>query len=212
MVGGGVLRECFEDPQVEAVLSVGRRDSGLTHRKLTELVVPDLFALSEHSGEFLGYDACFYCLGVSSSGMSEPDYHRLTYDLTFAILDVVCAGSPDVTVCFVSGQGSDSTGSGRVMWARVKGQAENEVLRRDSEAFVFRPGIIQPLKGTRSKTSLYHAFYVVMTPIFPLLKRFFPGYVTTTVMLGRAMIRAASAGYVKPVLETRDINALGGTV
>lgn len=212
MIGGGVLRECLEDPSVVAVLAVGRSTSGLTDPKLEELVVSDLFDLGPHRDRLAGFDASFYCVGVSAAGRSEAEYRRVTHDLTFAILEVVAAASPDVTVCFVSGQGADSSGNGRVMWARVKGETEREILSRYSAAYVFRPGVVQPLRGTRSKTLLYRVPYVLMTPLFPLLRRLFPGHVTTTVVVGRAMIRAAAEGYEKPILETADINRLGGTV
>lgn len=210
MVGGGVLRECLEDPRVSGVLSVGRRPSGLDDTKLDELVVEDLFDLSPHRGRFEGLDACLYCLGVSSAGLSESAYRRITYDLTCAVLEVVSAASPGLTVCFVSGQGSDSTGTSRTMWARVKGEAENEVLARYGPAYVFRPGLIQPLKGVRSRTPLYQVPLVLLGPVLPLLRRLFPKYVTSTVLVARAMLNAAADGYGKSVLETDDINRLGG--
>jgi uncharacterized protein YbjT (DUF2867 family) len=209
MVGGGTLQECLEDPEVESVLVVGRRPTGVRSPGMEELIVPDLFDLGPYRDRFGGIDACFYCIGVSAAGMSEADYRRVTYDLTFAVLDVVAAASPDVVVCFVSGQGTDGSGQGRVMWARVKGQAENELLARSFPAFVFRPGVIQPMKGARSRTTAYRVLYVLLTPVFPILRAVLPGSVTTSVRLGRAMIRAARSGYRKPILETRDINELG---
>lgn len=208
MVGGGVLRECLEDPGILSVLAVGRRPSGLTHTKLRDLVQPDLFDLRSVAGELRDYDACFYCLGVSSAGMSESEYTRITYELTVAVMDVVTEMSPQVKICFVSGQGTDGSGAGRTMWARVKGRAENHLLGLRQEAYMFRPGFIQPMKGVRSGTRLYQAIYTVVGPISPVLKRLFPGAVTTSVNVGRAMIRAAREGYSKPILETRDINEL----
>lgn len=210
MIGGGVLRECVDDPRVERVVSVGRRPSGLSDPKLEEVVVSDLFDLEAHRDRFVGVNACFYCLGVSSTGLSEAEYRRITRDLTLAILEVVGETNPDLTVCFVSGQGSDSSESGGIMWARVKGEAENDVLARYSSAFVFRPGIVQPLKGTRSRTLLYRVPYALLTPVLPLLQRLFPRHVTTTVAVGQAMIRAAIHGHDRVVLETADINALAG--
>ena len=141
--------------------------------------------------------------------MSEDDYRRLTVDLTKAILDAVIEVSPRVTICFVSGQGTDSTEKGRVMWARVKGEAENYVLVLSVPSYMFRPGFIQPLKGVRSKTTLYQALYTVLAPISPLLRRIFPGAITTTVAVGQAMIRVVRERPEQRVLETRDIQRLG---
>lgn len=208
MVGGGVLLECLEDARIERVLAVGRRSLGLAHPKLHELVLPDLFDLEAAAGELRGYDACFYCLGVSSAGMSEADYRRLTYDLTVVVAETLERVSPGIEWCFVSGRGTDGTASGRVMWARVKGEAENYLLALPQETYMFRPGFIQPMKGVRSRTRIYRALYAVLGPVSPLLRRLFPGAVTTSVNVGRAMIRAVTQGYPKRVLETEDINAL----
>lgn len=209
MVGGGVLIECLEDPSVEAVLSVGRRTLGRSDPKLEELVAADLFALSEHADRFEGYDACFYCLGTTSAGKSEDDYRRITRDLTVAIVDVLVAANPEMTVCFVSGQGSDSSESGRIMWARVKGEAENAVIERASKSYIFRPGFIQPLKGVRSGTALYQIPLTILAPVLPLMRKIMPRYITTTVIIGRAMIQAVESGYPKQILEGVDINELG---
>jgi len=208
MVGGGALRECLEDPEVDAVLSVGRRPCGLTHAKLRELHHADLFDLGAVAEELRGYDACFYAIGVTSAGMSEADYRRITYDLTVAVLDVIVRENPELKICFVSGAGTDASEKGRVMWARVKGAAENWVLGMGPEAYVFRPGSIQPMKGVRSATASYQALYTVAAPLYPILRRLFPGSVTTSVAVGRAMIHAVTRGAPKKVLETRDINAL----
>lgn len=208
MVGGGVLRECLEDSRVEAVLSIGRRPCGLRHAKLRELNLPDLFELKSAAGELHDYDACFYCLGVTSAGMREPAYRRITYDLTVSVFEVLTAANPGIKICFVSGAGTDGTASGRVMWARVKGEAENHLLGLPQEAYMFRPGYIQPMKGVRSATAMYQAVYTVLSPFYPLLRRLFPGSVTTSIALGQAMIDAAALGCAKRVLETRDINEL----
>ena len=152
-------------------------------------------------------DACLYCLGVSSAGMSEEAYRRITLDLTVSVLDLLEKINPEMAVCFVSGQGS---GSGRVMWARVKGEAEDAVLARGFDGYVFRPGFIQPVKGARSRTTLYRVLYNVLGPLMPLMKRIVPGGVTTTEILARAMLRAAESGYEKRILEMPDINGLGG--
>jgi uncharacterized protein YbjT (DUF2867 family) len=208
MVGGGALRECLEDPGVEAVLSVGRRSCGVTHAKLRELTHPDLFDLAAVAEKLRGYDACFYTIGVTSAGMSESDYRRITYDLTVAVMDVLVRENPGLKICFVSGAGTDASEKGRVMWARVKGAAENHVLGLGQEAYVFRPGYIQPLKGVRSATAIYQALYTVAAPFYPVLRRLFPGSVTTSVAVGRAMINAVTRGAPERVLETRDINEL----
>jgi uncharacterized protein YbjT (DUF2867 family) len=140
--------------------------------------------------------------------MSEADYRRVTYDLTVIVMDALREANPDIKLCFISGQGTDSSEKGRSMWARVKGKAENHLLALPQESYVFRPGFIQPMKGVRSGTRIYQAAYTVLGPFSPLLKRAFPGSVTTSVNVGLAMIRAATRGYPKKILETRDINAL----
>ena len=208
MVGGGVLRECFDDPHVESILSVGRRACGMVHPKLQELILPNLFSLDDLRDELKGYDACFYCLGVSSAGMSEADYRRVTLDLTILAAKVLEEVSPGLTFCYVSAQGADSSGRGRFMWARVRGETENRLLQMPFPAFIFRPGVIQPLNGVRSRTRSIRVLYAVMGPLFPLLHRLLPNQVTTSVRIGQAMIRAATTGCSKHVLEPRDINVL----
>ncbi len=207
MVGGGVLIECLEDPRVASVVSVGRRPCGVTHPKLREVIRADLRDLGG-AGELERLDACFFCVGVSAAGMSEAEYRRWTYDLTIDIATVLLDLNPDMTFCYVSGQGTDSSEQGWFMWARVKGETENRLLRMPFAAYMFRPGLIQPLKGIRSKTRLYRVFYTLVGPLFPGVKRLFPKHVTTTVNVGRAMIHVAAEGYPKPVLETDDINSI----
>jgi uncharacterized protein YbjT (DUF2867 family) len=208
MVGGGVLTECLEDDRVRSVLSVGRRPCGVAHEKLRELVCSDLFALGDHQEELEGYDACLFCLGVSAAGMSEAAYRRVTYDLTIEAATTLAASNPDLTFCFVSGQGTDPSGESRFMWARVKGETETRLLAMPFAAYMFRPGIIQPLKGARSRTRAYQVLYVLLGPLIPALERVFPRHVTTTVSVGRAMIRVAAEGHDRHVLETDDINRL----
>jgi uncharacterized protein YbjT (DUF2867 family) len=211
MVGTGVLAECIKNPQIQAVLVVGRRPCGITHQKLSETIRLDFFDYSDIRADLEGYDACFFCLGVSAAGMTEAAYYRLTYDLTISAAGVLAELSPQCTFCYVSGEGTDSTERGRFMWARVKGKTENHLLQMSFNAYMFRPGLIQPLTGVRSKTQLYRAFYTVLGPLFPILKRLFPNHVTTAKNIGRAMIRVAANGYSKRVLENTDINALGET-
>lgn len=208
MVGQGVARVCLEHPDVEKVLLVGRTSAGLNHEKVTELVQKDLYAYENVEAELKGYDACFFCLGISSLGMSEADYTRITYDLTLAAAQTLVKVNPQMTFCFVSGQGTDSTEKGSTMWARVKGKTENALQSLPFKAvYCFRPGFIQPMKGVKSKTFAYRAIYAVMSPLYPALKGMAPGFVTNNEAIGQAMIQVAKEGYATPVLETRDINA-----
>ena len=207
MVGQGVLRECLLDPEVERVLSVVRSTTGQTHAKLREVVHRDFIDFSGIEAELTGYDACFFCLGVSSAGMTEAEYTRVTYDITLAAAATLARLNPGMVFEYISGTGTDSTESGRSMWARVKGRTENALLALPFKAaYMFRPGFIQPLHGITSKTRAYRIFYAVTMPLLPLLKTFFPQHATTTERLGRAMIAVAKRGYPTRVLEMRDIN------
>ncbi len=209
MVGQGVLRECLLDPAVERVLTVGRRATGVRHDKLRELVHDDLFNLAPVADQLTGYDACFFCLGVSSVGMKEVDYRRVTVDLTLAAARILVAQNPTMTFAFVSGEGTDSTGRGKAMWARVKGQAENGLFALPFKAaYMFRPGFIQPLHGIVSKTRLYRVIYAVFAPLYPLLKLLFPRWMTTTENVGRAMITVARQGAPTRFIGNREINDL----
>jgi uncharacterized protein YbjT (DUF2867 family) len=209
MVGLGVLRECLLDADVRKVVTVGRNATGQRHDKLRELVHADLFDLSRIETELTGFDACFFCLGVTSAGMTETAYRRVTYDLTLAVANTLARLNPAMTFIYVSGRGTDSSEHGRLMWARVKGSAENALIRMPFKAaYAFRPGVIQPLDGIRSKTKLYQAGYTLLAPLLPLLKKSFPQFVTTTRQLGRAMLQVAKRGYPKHVLESRDINSI----
>ena len=210
MVGAGVLVECLADSRVASVLVIGRRPCGVAHPKVRELVRADFFDWRDAAADLRGWDACFFCLGVSSVGMGEAAYHRVTYELTIAAAEALAAANPQLTFCYVSGEGTDGTERGRLMWARVKGKTENQLLRMPFRAYAFRPGYIQPFKGVRSKTRLYQAFYDVLGWLYPVLRRLLPRHVTTTENMGRAMIRVAAEGYGKRVLENPDINALAG--
>jgi uncharacterized protein YbjT (DUF2867 family) len=210
MVGQGALRECLLDPEVEVVLVVGRRATGQRHAKLREIVHRDFLDFSAIEPELGGFDACLFALGVSSAGMSEPDYVHVTYDLTMAAAGAVLRNNPGSTFVFVSGARTDSTEQGRMMWARVKGRTENALLRMPFKAaYMFRPGYIQPLHGIVSSTKLLRALYAVAGPLYPVWKTLFPDQVTTTEVLGRAMVRVAKHGAPQRVLENRDINAVG---
>lgn len=207
MVGQGVLRECLLDADVESVLAIGRSKTGQQHERLHEIVHAKLADLSAIEGQLSGYDACFFCLGVSSVGMDEQAYYRLTYELTTSIATTLAKLNPGMTFIYVSGTGTDSSERGRSMWARVKGKTENALLRMPFKAaYMFRPGYIQPLHGIRTKTRWYGAMYAVMAPLYPLWKLLFPKYVTTTECVGRAMLEVARQGAAKRVLETSDIN------
>jgi uncharacterized protein YbjT (DUF2867 family) len=209
MVGGGVLHECLDDPRVDSVLAIGRTSTGVRHRKLEEILHGDFFDYAPLRSRFSGLDACFFCLGVTSAGKSEAEYARLTYDLTLAAAHAIVDASPGAVFVYVSGVGTDSTERGRVMWARVKGRTENALLALPfRSAYMMRPGFIQPLRGLRSKTLLYQAFYVVLGPLFPLARKVFPRHVVTTVEVGRAMIRLAAQGDAKRVLDPADIRRL----
>lgn len=208
MIGQGVLQECLLAPSVAQVLSLGRRPSGARHPKLRDLVVPDL-ELAPYSAELTGFDACFYCLGVSSAGMAEAEYRRVTRDLTLRVAEFLSQRNPAMTFIYVSGAGTDASERGRVMWARVKGETENALLRLPfRQAFMFRPGLIEPLRGIRSRSRTYRIAYAVLKPLFPILHRLFPRDITTTERMGRAMLAAARQGAPRQVLESRDINAL----
>ena len=208
MVGQGVLRECLLDPGVESILSVGRSLTGSTHAKLRELQRSNLSDFADIEPELRGYDACFFCLGVSSFRMKEAQYRRITYDITLAAARTLAKLNPAMTFIYVSGAGTDSSESGRSMWAGVKGQTENALLQLPFHAYIFRPAAIVPLHGIQSRTKIYRLPYAIMAPILPWLYARFPKYVTTTEHLGHAMIKIARDGGPKRVLESIDINQL----
>lgn len=209
MVGQGVLRECLLDPTVDEVLTVGRGATGQRHPKLRELVRPDLTDLGPVEDRLRSYDTCFFCLGVSSAGMSEPDYERVTYGLTVSVAGRLARLNPGMTITYVSGAGTDSTEHGRSMWARVKGRTENALLAMPFRAaYMFRPGIIRPLHGIRSKTRGYRYLYALLFPVVLLLAAVAPNSITTTEKMGRAMIHVAERGAPKRILGTREINEL----
>jgi uncharacterized protein YbjT (DUF2867 family) len=209
MVGQGVLRECLLDASVESVLAVGRSPTGQRHPKLREIVHDNFLDYSAIESELRGYDACFFCLGVSSVGMSEERYRHLTYDITLAAAATLSKLNPGMVFTYVTGRGADSTEQGPLMWARVKGKTENDLLRLPFKAaYMFRPAGIQPLHGIRSKTGWVQAIYVVAAPLLTLLNRIAPKYMTTTEQVGRAMIKVAQDGFPRPVLESEDINAI----
>lgn len=210
MVGAAVLEQCLADERVAHVLAVGRTPTGRAHPKLGELLHADMFDLSPIAAQLAGFDACFFTLGVSSAGMKEPEYTRVTYDLTLAIAKTLLPVSPHMTFAYVSGAGTDETEKGRVMWARVKGRTENALLALGFErAVMIRLAGLIPVKGFKSKTRLYRAFYTAGRPILPVLAKLAPGMVTTPRILGRAMIAAALGETDAVRLSGKDIHRLG---
>ena len=206
MVGQGVLRECLVDPEVEQVLALGRRVCGVENPKLREIVRPELFDYSDIEHELAGYDACFFCLGVSAAGMNEEQYTKITYELTLAAAKTLARLNPNMTFIYVSGAGTDGTEQGRSMWARVKGKTENDLLKLPFKAaYMFRPALIQPMHGIKSRTTAYRVGYAIAAPLFPVLKALFPRYVTTTEDVGRAMLRVAKQGHPNSILENDDL-------
>ncbi|WP_449428291.1 NAD(P)H-binding protein [Rhodanobacter umsongensis] len=210
MVGQGVLRECLVAEDVTQVTTVGRSPTGRQHLKLRELVHKDLFDCSAIESGLTNFDACFFCIGVTSSGMTEAQYTHLTHDLTLAVARTLARLNPQMTFVYVSGAGADSSAAGKVMWARVRGRLENALQRLPFKAvYVLRPGIIQPLHGIRSKTDAYRWFYALTRPLLPLLRRWLPNTVLSTEIVGRAMLAVARRGAPVVVLEAADISALG---
>jgi uncharacterized protein YbjT (DUF2867 family) len=209
MVGQGVLRECLLDPGVQLVQSVGRTAgrtvNGTLHPKLRNIVHSDLSHYADIEAKLSGFDACFFCLGVSSSGMTEEDYARVTYDITLAAAETLCRLNPKMTFVYVSGAGTDSSEHGRTMWARVKGRTENALLRLPFVAYMFRPGVIEPRHGVRSKTTSYRVLYTLTKPLLPVLRWIFPNQVLTTEQIGLAMLAVARKGFPNRVLESKDI-------
>jgi hypothetical protein len=204
MVGEGVLHECLQHPDVEKILVINRKPGGYTHAKLEEVIHKDFHNLSAIEGKLKGYNACFFCLGVSSVGMKEPEYKKLTYDLTMHVANTLLKQNSDLTFCYVSGAGTDSTES-KGMWARVKGKTENDLLKLPfKNAFMFRPGLIQPTPGLKNTLK----FYNYLGWLIPVIKAFSANGVTSLKEIGVAMINTVTKGYEKRVLEVPDIKAL----
>jgi uncharacterized protein YbjT (DUF2867 family) len=209
MVGQGVLRECLRDPGVERVLITGRSTAGIKHPKLREKVLQDLLRYDAAESDLSGFDACFFCLGVSSAGMKEEHYARVTYLITTTAAKTLSRLNPGMTFIYVSAAGADSSEHGRTMWARIKGKTENALMRLPFKAvYVFRPALIEPMHGAKSRTASYRIFYALGEPLFPVLRWAFPNYVLTTEQIGRAMLAIAWNGWPKQVLESKDIAAV----
>jgi len=204
MVGEGVLLECLADPRVGRVLVINRKPGGVSHPKLVEVIHADFLDLSAIQSRLAGFDACFFCLGVSSLGMSEADYRRTTCDLTVNVGRTLARLNPDMAFCYVTGAGTDSTEHGKSMWARVKGATENELLRLFRRGVMFRPGFMRATPGQKN----LKGWYKVIAWIYPIGRRLAPGSFCTLREVAQAMINAAASGSSKRVLEVRDIVAL----
>ena len=210
MVGQGVLRECLQAADVELVQTVGRTPTGQQHPKLRELVHAEMWHYDAVEADLTGYDACFFCIGVTSSGMGEKQYTHLTYDLTLAAAATLARLNPAMVFIYVSGAGADSKGTSKIMWERVRGNTENALLRLPFRSvYIFRPGMIQPLDGIKSKTAAYRIFYSLTKPVLPLLRAALPRQVLTTRQVGQAMLAVVRAGARQHVLESADISLLG---
>lgn len=209
MIGQAALRECLLDPGVDAVVTIGRRATGQSHAKLREIIHDDLLDYGAVESELSGFDACLFCLGIASSGMSEADYSRITYEIPVAAARALSRLSPGMVFVHTSAAGADSSEQGRIMWARVKGRAENALLRMPFKGvYVFRPLIVRPLHGIESRTTLYRVFYKALRPLLAPLQSLLPGYVTSTETIGKAMLKVVRGGAPRPILECADINRL----
>ncbi len=209
MVGKGVLLECLDRPEIASVLSVGRSSLNMDHPKLKELIIDSFFELTAIEEQLSGYDACYFCLGTSAAGKTEEEYHKISYDLTLKFARALLEHNDSMTFCYVSGKGTYSTEKGPMMWARIKGKTENALLNLSfSKAYMFRPAYIHPMKGTRTKVLVYALLYILLTPLYPLLKRL-PQYVTDTQTLGQAMINITLNQPEITRIESIDINQIG---
>ncbi len=208
MIGQGVLDACLRDASVDRIIVIGRTRIRRSDTRIHEVVTADVTDLAPHTALLSTVSACFFCLGTSAAGKSEAAYTRVTYDIAMAIAPQLARFAPSMTFIYVSGLGTDSTERTGAMWARVKGRTENALLALPFRAsYMFRPGLVMPEGNARSKTTVYRVAYLILTPLLPLLKRFFPAYITTTGEIGRAMLNVARRGYAKRVLESRDITA-----
>jgi hypothetical protein len=206
MVGKGVLLECLDHGLIEEVLVIGRNNSGISHPKLKELIVKDFTEFSDISDQLRGYDGCFFCMGISAAGLKEEEYKKISYDYTLSLAKTLVTINPGMTFNYVSGQGTDSTEKGRMMWARVKGKTENDLLNLGfNQAFMFRPGAIIPLRGIKSRTKSYQFIYDYFMWLVKGIRAIAPDSVVTTTQIGLAMINSMLRGYNKKILDPKDI-------
>lgn len=209
MVGQGMLRECLQASDVAQVVAIGRTPTGIAHPKLRDLVHAEMWHYDAIGAELAGFDACFFCVGVTSSGMSEKNYVHLTYDMTLAAAEALARANPHMVFVYVSAAGADSAETSRIMWERVRGKTENALLKLPFRGvYMLRPGMIQPLDGIKSKTAAYRIFYSLFKPLLPLLRSVMPRYVLSTRQMGRAALLLVRHGAPKRVLESADISAL----
>ena len=210
MVGQGVLRECLQSSDVELVQTIGRAPTGQQHPKLREVVHAEMWHYESIREELAQFDACFFCIGVTSSGVSEKDYLHLTYDMTLAAAEALAQANPRMVFIYVSAAGADTTETSRIMWERVRGKTENALLKLPFRGvYIFRPGMIEPLDGIKSKTAAYRIFYTLTKTLLPLLRAALPETILSTRQMGQAMLAVTRNGYQKRVLESRDINLIG---
>lgn len=204
MVGEGVLHECLQSDRIKEVLVIGRKPCGVVHPKVQEIIHADFFDFSPIASQLVGYDACFFCLGVSSIGMKEPDFYRMAYTLTMHVAETLAPRNPGMTFCYISGAGTDSTEKGRSMWARVKGKTENDLVKLPFKAvYNFRPGFLKPTPGLKNALSMYK----YINWVYPFMRWIYPAGFSTLKELGLAMIEAGVNGYPKTILEVKDIVA-----
>ncbi len=209
MVGEGVLHECLLHSDVEQVLVITRKPTGIVHPKLKEIVHSNFYDLSAIEPQLKGYNACYFCLGVSSIGMKEPEYTKLTYDLTMHVASTLARLNSDMTFCYVSGGGTDSTEKGKSMWARVKGKTENDLMKLPfKQAFMFRPGYMHSTPGLKNTLK----YYKYVSWMYPFLKAVLPNFVSTLADLGRAMICVTLKGYSKKIIEVKDLKELSASL
>lgn len=207
MVGEGVLLECLHHPDVEKILVINRKPGGITHPKLTEIIHADFFNLTPIEAQLAGYNACFFCMGISSIGVSQEDYKRITYDLTLNFGQLLAKLNPEMTFCYVTGAGTDSSEKGKIAWARVKGATENALMQLFENAYMFRPGFMKAVPGQKNIKSYYKLIFW----LYPIGRKLFPSGFCTLQEVGQAMIKAAGKGYSKKVLEVKDIVALANS-
>jgi uncharacterized protein YbjT (DUF2867 family) len=202
MVGEGVLTTCLTHPEVEKILVINRRSCGVTHPKLSEILHADFFNLTPVADQLKGYNACFFCLGVSSVGLKEEKYYSLTYTLTMNFAELLAGQNPGMTFCYISGAGTDSTEKGRINWARIKGKTENDLMKLPfKRVFACRPGFMLPSREAK----IIPAYFGIFRYLYPVLRSLFPKYVSTLIEVGQAMINSVIYGYEKPVLEVKDL-------
>lgn len=207
MVGLSALRECIVDDSVQEIVTIGRKHPEQEHIKLKSIELEDVTNLQRIEHELKGFDTCLFCLGVSSQGMKEEEYRRITYDITLSVAETLVRLNPLMTFLYVSGSGTDSSERGRSMWARVKGKTENDLLRLPFKAaYMFRPGIILPSNGVKSKTKMYQLLYDVLRPFYPILRKL--KSVVTSEQLGKAMIKVVLTGYPNPIIEANEIKKI----